>query len=83
MILLNHFIDMKKVVLYSMNNCPHCQTAKKFFEQENITFRLCNVKTAAGQKEFYKTGLRGVPAFKIGDRLISGFNLKQLKQLLV
>jgi len=73
---------MKRIVLYSMNNCPHCQTTKKFLEQEKIAFRLCNVKTPAGQKEFSKTGLRAVPSLKVEDRLISGFSLKQLKKLL-
>ncbi|NQY64498.1 MAG: hypothetical protein HRT38_12320, partial [Alteromonadaceae bacterium] len=47
---------MKRVVLYSMNNCPHCQTAKKYLDQQDIVYRLCNVKTPSGQKEFRKTG---------------------------
>ena len=73
---------MQRIVLYTMNNCPHCDTAKKFLEQKQLTFRLCNVKTAAGQKEFRKTGLRSVPAFKIEDRLLQGFNLKLLKEII-
>ena len=72
---------MKRVVLYSMNNCPHCQTAKKYLEQQNIVFRLCNVKTPVGQKEFRKTGLRSVPVLKIGDQLLNGFSVKQFNQL--
>jgi glutaredoxin len=73
---------MKKVVLYSMNNCPHCQTAKQYLEQQSIPFRLCNVKTPAGQKEFRKTGFRSVPVLKIADGFINGFNVKQLNKLL-
>ncbi|NQY37482.1 MAG: glutaredoxin family protein [Alteromonadaceae bacterium] len=72
---------MKRVVLYSMNNCPHCQTAKKYLDQQNIAYRLCNVKTPAGQKEFRKTGMRAVPMLKIGDQLLNGFSVKQFNLL--
>ena len=72
---------MKRVVLYSMNNCPHCQTAKQYLDKKGVTYRLCNVKTPAGQKEFRKTGLRGVPVLKIGDQILNGFSVKQFNQL--
>jgi len=65
-----------------MNNCPHCLTAKKYLDQKAVTYRLCNVKTPAGQKEFRKTGLRSVPAIKIGDQMLEGFNIKQVDKLL-
>lgn len=71
---------MKRVVLYSMDNCPHCDTAKKYLEQQKIKFRLCNVKTPAGQKEFRGTGYRGVPVLKVGDRFLNGFSIKQFNQ---
>jgi glutaredoxin len=72
---------MKKVVLYTMNNCPHCQTAKSYLDKNNITYRLCNVKTPAGQKEFRKTGMRAVPVLKIGDHLQNGFSVKLFNSL--
>jgi glutaredoxin len=78
----NQEILMQRIVLYTMNNCPHCQMAKKFLEQQQLNFRLCNVQTAAGQKEFRRMGLRSVPVFKIEDRVIQGVNLKQLKKLI-
>jgi len=65
-----------------MNNCPHCQTAKHYLEQKNIPFRLCNVKTPVGKKEFYKTGFRSVPVLKVADSFLNGFNIKQLNKLL-
>lgn len=71
---------MKRIVLYSMNNCPNCQTAKRYLEQNNIAFRLCDVKSAAGKKEFSKTGMRGVPVLKIGDQLLSGFSVKKFEE---
>ena len=72
---------MKRVVLYSMDKCPHCQTAKRYLEQQGITFRLCNIKTAKGQKEFATTGFRGVPVLKVGDQLLNGFSVKAFTEL--
>lgn len=72
---------MKRIVLYTMNNCPHCQTAKQYLEQKNIPFRLCNVKTPAGQKEFHKLNMRGVPVLKVGDQILNGFSVKKFNNL--
>jgi len=71
---------MKRVVLYTMTNCPHCQTAKGYLDQNNITYRLCNVKTPHGQKEFRKTGMRAVPVLKIGEHFLNGFSIKQFNK---
>lgn len=72
---------MKRVTLYSMNQCPHCETAKKYLQQQKITFRLVNVKTAAGQKELSKSGYRAVPVLKIGDQFINGFSVQAFNKL--
>ena len=72
---------MKRIVLYSMDKCPHCQSAKHYLEQQNIPYRLCNIKTAKGQKEFAATQLRCVPVLKIGDQLLKGFSVKEFNQL--
>ncbi len=72
---------MKRVVLYTMEKCPHCQTAKRYLEQQGIAFRLCNVKTAKGRKEFAATRLRGVPVLKVGDQLLNGFSVKAFTEL--
>lgn len=74
---------MKRIILYSMKNCPHCQTAKRYLEQNNIAFRLCDVKSAAGQKEFSKTGLRGVPVLKVGEQFQKAFLLNNLNSYIV
>ena len=72
---------MKRIVLYSTDKCPHCQTAKRYLEQQGITFRLCNIKTAKGQKEFAAIGLRGVPVLKVGNQLLNGFSVKGFNAL--
>ncbi|KJZ14870.1 glutaredoxin [Marinomonas sp. S3726] len=72
---------MKKVTLYTLNKCPHCDTAKAYLDQQGITYRLCNVQTPSGRKEFTKLGLRGVPVLKIGDQILKGFSVKAFNKL--
>lgn len=72
---------MKKVTLYSMDQCPHCQSAKHYFESKKIKFRLVNIKSPAGQKEFAKTGFRGVPIIKVADQFLNGFSIQKFNQL--
>ena len=72
---------MKRVVLYTMSACPHCDNAKRYLDQNRIKYRLVNVKTPAGQKEFYKTGFRAVPIVKVGDQFINGFDVNKFKQM--
>lgn len=55
--------------------------AKQYFEQQNITFRLIDVKSAAGQKEFAKTGYRSVPVIKVADQFLNGFSVKTFQRL--
>ena len=72
---------MKRVVLYTMEKCPHCQTAKRYLDEQKIPYRLCNVKTPKGQKEFAATGLRGVPVLKIGEQILTGFSVQGFTKL--
>ncbi|MDA5563327.1 glutaredoxin family protein [Cobetia sp. MMG027] len=72
---------MKRVSLFTMANCPHCKTAKQYLEQQKIGFRLVDVRSPAGQKEFAKTGFRSVPVLKIGDQFLKGFSVKGFNQL--
>ena len=72
---------MKRVVLYTMNQCPHCLTAKQYLDKQGVKYRLVNVKTPAGQKEFYKLGFRAVPIVKVGDQFLSRFSVKAFNQL--
>lgn len=72
---------MKRIVLYSMEKCPHCVMAKRYLDEQKIPYRLCNVRSPKGQKEFVKTGMRGVPVLKIGDQFLNGFAVKNFNKL--
>lgn len=71
---------MKKVTLYSTTQCPHCESAKQYFESQNIKFRLVNVKSPAGQKEFAKTGFRAVPIIKVSEDYLNGFSIAKFNK---
>ena len=71
-----------KIVLYSMANCPHCDTVKSYLKKNNLTFRECNVKSPAGQKEFARTGFRSVPVIKVADQYQQVTQIKSLAKLL-
>jgi glutaredoxin len=64
-----------------MNQCPHCQTAKRYLDEQKIPYRLCNVQSPKGRKEFASLGMRGVPVLKIGDQVLNGFSIKEFKKL--
>ena len=71
----------KRVVLYSVKTCPHCQSAKKYLDENAIKYRICDVKTRVGQKEFAQTGMRGVPVLKIGNQVLNGFASNRFQRL--
>jgi len=71
---------MKKVTLFTTNNCPHCNDAKSYLDSNKIKYRLVNVKSPAGSKEFAKLRLRGVPVIRVGDTLLNGFSINAFKQ---
>ncbi len=72
---------MKKVVLYTMNGCSACASAQQYFDKQRIKYRLCNVKSPAGAKEFARLRMRGVPVIKVSDQLLYGFSVKKFEQL--
>jgi len=72
---------MKRITLYTKNNCPHCDTAKRYLDSKRIKYRLCNVSAPSGFKEFSKLGFRGVPVLKVGDQIMNGFAVKQFEKL--
>jgi glutaredoxin len=71
----------KRIVLFGMKNCPHCQIAKQYLVAKNIQYRWCDVRSPAGQKEFGKTGFRAVPVLKIGDQMLNGFSIQTFKKI--
>lgn len=72
---------MKRVTLFTMKNCRHCQNAKKYLDQLGIHYRLCDVQTPKGQKEFAKSGYRAVPVLRVGEQWLNGFSVAEFTRL--
>ncbi len=72
---------MKRVVLYTMNQCPHYQTTIRYLDEDKILYRLCNVQSPKGRKEFASLGMRDVPELKIGAQVLNCFSIKGFNKL--
>ncbi len=80
--LITKKMRMKRIVLYTTSNCPHCQSAKQFLDKRGLTYRACDVATPRGRKELQALGARGVPVIKIGNTIIRGFQPKAMEEAL-
>ena len=72
---------MKRVVLYTQKQCPHCDTAKRYLDSKRIQYRLCSVNEPRGRKELETIGGRGVPTLKIGDQILRGFSIAGFEKM--
>jgi glutaredoxin len=72
---------MKRVVLYISDKCPHSREAKKYLDDNGIKYRLTNAKMQRGRKELDAIGVSSLPALKIGNDLMIGWNLNNFKKL--
>jgi peroxiredoxin len=50
-------------------------------DDNGIKYRLTNAKMQRGRKELDAIGARSVPALKIGNEVMIGWNLKNFKKL--
>lgn len=56
-------------------------TRQRLIFRIKITFRLCDVKTPAGQKEFHRLGYKAEPVVKVGEKVVQGFSIKPFEKL--
>lgn len=75
---------MKKVTIYSTQNCKYCKDAKVFFDENNISYVSLDVGTDPEAKAdmVEKSNQMGVPVIIIGDDIVVGFNKPVIKKLL-
>ncbi|MEM7821591.1 MAG: glutaredoxin family protein [Candidatus Aenigmatarchaeota archaeon] len=73
-----------KVKIYTTKTCPYCYMAKQFFKQNNIEFEEVDVSEnrESAIEMIEKSGQMGVPVIEIDNKIIVGFNLKEIKETL-
>lgn len=65
-----------KVVIYSAQNCPDSQLAKRFFSKEKIDFEDKNVEKPEIRQELIRTyGILLTPTIIIGKTIFLGFGI--------
>ncbi|MCU7809608.1 MAG: glutaredoxin family protein [Candidatus Thiodiazotropha sp. (ex Notomyrtea botanica)] len=72
-----------RVVMYETDSCGYCIKARRFFKQNNVSYKSRNVaKSSSAKKEFKKMGGRGVPLILVKDRKLSGWSESKLRKML-
>ncbi len=67
---------MKKVTVYSMQNCPYCVKAKALLDQRGVAYNVEMIDEWADDKwdEFVKkSGMKTVPQIYVDEKLIGGY----------
>jgi glutaredoxin 3 len=67
---------MKKVTVYSMQNCPYCVKAKGLLTQRGISFETIMIddwSEEAWDDLVKKSGMKTVPQIYVDGALIGGF----------
>lgn len=74
---------MKPVVIYTSTTCPHCVTAKQYFDSIGVSYQEKNVGTdMEARKELMSKGYMGVPVIVVGEAEIVGFDKERIDQAL-
>lgn len=68
---------MSKVVIYTTNSCPYCQSAKNLFRKLNVTFEEVSLNDNHELRQKLSkenNGWRTVPMIFINDKFMGGFD---------
>lgn len=72
-----------EVVLYATEWCGYCAAAREFFSANGIQFTELDIeKSTAGHEGHRKLGGNGVPLVVVGDKVIHGYDERELRSTL-
>lgn len=73
----------KPVVMFSTSECPYCRKARELFKREGVDYQdLVIDQSPDANRQFEALGAGGVPQLFIGDRRITGFREKAIRDSL-
>ena len=67
---------MKKVVVYSMLNCPYCVKAKALLSSRGVSFETVMIddwSDEAWDQFVKKSGMKTVPQIYVDEQLVGGY----------
>ena len=72
------------VKIYSTPSCGYCTKAKSYFRERGIRFKDINIALDRRRAEeiVHKTGQQGVPVIEINGKMIVGFDIPKIEQLI-
>jgi glutaredoxin-like YruB-family protein len=75
---------MAKVIVYTKDDCPWCVKAEEFLRQNKILFEERNAQhnMAFAEEMVRKSGGAAVPVIDVGGTIVTGFNVRKLKEAL-
>ena len=77
-------MNAKNVTVYSTPTCPYCVRVKEYLTKKGVVYRDLNVAVdrAAAHEMVQKSGQMGVPVIAVDDKVVIGFNQRELERLL-
>jgi len=74
---------MDKIIIYSTETRPHCQSVKSYLDSKGFTYEEKDVqKDKEARQELLGKGYRGVPVLIINGEEIVGFDKEKINQIL-
>jgi glutaredoxin-like YruB-family protein len=73
-----------KVVVYTAEWCPWCHRAMDWLREHKIAFEAKDVEKdpKTGEEMIKKSGQQGIPVIIVDDKVITGFDVEELKKAL-
>jgi len=73
-----------EIKIYSTPTCPYCVQAKKWFRDQKIDFTDFDVSVdhAKAEEMVELSGQMGVPVIIINDKVFTGFDQKQIEEVM-
>ena len=77
-------MNAKNVTVYSTPTCPYCVRVKEYLTKKGVVYRDLNVAVdrVAAHEMVQKSGQMGVPVIVVDDKVVIGFNQRELERLL-
>jgi glutaredoxin len=74
---------MAKIILYKTKNCAFCVQAKKFLDYKKVDYEEVQLEdNPQMQQALYSQGYSTVPIITNGDRVVAGYSIPKLMELI-